>query len=165
MEKKKDNIELPITTLNSVQCCAELGTAELGTRIDAISQRLGTRENAASIAGLSVDQLVGYIKGRNKPGFLPLARMALAAGVSLDWVATGEKEVRASPDAATPCVDVEILRKAVEAVEMMGRDAPVDRKAVAIARVYERMMLSQGQADMIEMMRLIQAILADTPYI
>jgi hypothetical protein len=67
-----------------------------------------------------------------------------------------------------PCtghVSLEILRKAVEAVEMMGKDAPVERKALAIARVYERLVISQGDMELFEGMRLIQAILADTPYI
>ncbi len=164
MAKKKENLELQKELGTPVPSYTELGTDELGTRIDTISQQLGTREYAASVAGISADQLVGYIKGRNKPAFLPLVRMALAAGASLDWLATGE-EARANP----PCtsggyVNVEALRKAVEAVEMMGRDAPAGRKALAIARVYERLMLAQGQAEMIEVMRLIQSALeSDTP--
>lgn len=164
MTKKKENLELKKELGTPVPSCTELGTDELGTRIDAISQQLGTREYAASVAGISADQLVGYIKGRNKPAFLPLVRMALAAGASLDWLATGE-EARAGPCPSGGYVNVETLQQAVEAVEIIGKNAPADRKALAIARVYERLMLAPGQAEMIEVMRLIQAILADTPYI
>lgn len=62
-------------------------------------------------------------------------------------------------------MDVERLQQAVEVVEMLGKDAPSDRKAKAIALVYERLANDLGQAGMVETMRLIQATLADTPYI
>lgn len=66
-----------------------------------------------------------------------------------------------------PCagsMEIERLRQAVEAVEILGKDAPADRKAQAIALVYERLINGQGQAGMVETMRIIQsALAADTP--
>jgi transcriptional regulator with XRE-family HTH domain len=179
MARKKDNLELKKELGTVVPSCTELRTDELGTRIDAISQQLGTREYAASIAEVSVDQLVAYIKGRNKPAFLPLARLAQSAGVSLDWLATGEgpkyPQARGSPDSIIEEesasyhrfeMRLEWIRKAVKAVQMMGKNAPDEQKAEAVARVYERLVQTDGQADMIEVMQIIQTALdEDTPYI
>lgn len=137
-----------------------------GERIKIIATKEKSRREFARKVGIGESTLRNYENGERFPDLDVLLSISDKANVSLLWLATGEGPMSpASPDAATHCVEVETLRKAVEAVEMMGRDAPADRKALAIARVYERMMLSQGQADMIEMMRLIQAILADTPYI
>jgi hypothetical protein len=63
-----------------------------------------------------------------------------------------------------PCagsIDPERLREAVEAVEMMGKDAPADRKARAVVLVYERLISDQGQAITIETMRSMKALLEE----
>src|SRR3546814_4374939 len=69
---------------------------ELGIRIGMVADFLGSRENAASVAGISVDQLTHYIKGRAKPSFPALHRLCDAVGVRLDWIATGDGPVRLS---------------------------------------------------------------------
>src|SRR5881296_2265137 len=75
--------------------------AELGRRIEAVVDRFKTRKAAAEHAGITPEQLARYIRGENQAGFLTLARMAMAAGVSLEWLATGEGEI-AAPTRATP---------------------------------------------------------------
>ncbi|MEX1206417.1 MAG: hypothetical protein WEB85_14330 [Dongiaceae bacterium] len=78
-----------------------LGTdPALGKRIAAVADLLGTRRHAAAVAGVSADQLGRYIAGRNQPGFAPIARVAAAAGVRLDWLWSGEGAMR--QDAADP---------------------------------------------------------------
>lgn len=129
-------------------------------------------ENASAIArevGVAEGTIRKWANGVSQPKLGEVELLAQALGVSFFWLATGEgpkhPEARAGPCASGGYVEIETLRKAVEAVEMMGKDAPAGRKALAIARVYERLIATQGQAEMIEVMRLIQAILADTPYI
>ncbi|SBV90485.1 putative Phage repressor [uncultured Alphaproteobacteria bacterium] len=46
------------------------------------------------MAGVSPDQLARYIKGQSSPPFEVLAKLAIAKGVSLDWVATGTGAMR-----------------------------------------------------------------------
>jgi transcriptional regulator with XRE-family HTH domain len=147
-------------------------TPELGRQIGRFKERLKIITEKESLrgfgrkAGISEGALRHYLNGDSYPDLDRLAAIAEQANVSLLWLATGEGAMSpASPDASMHCVDVELLRKAVEAVEMMGRNAPVERKALAIARVYERLVISQGDMELFEGMRLIQAILADTPYI
>lgn len=71
---------------------SEPGTAlpgsrsELGRRIEAVSALLGTRINAAQVAGISTDQLSRYINGDGEVSLTPIAKMCDAAGVRIDWV-------------------------------------------------------------------------------
>lgn len=87
--------------------------AELGTRISAVADRIGTRKYAASTIGISTDQLQKWIRGKNEPGVLSMVRLAQAGGVSLDWLATGAagaslyKVAEPEPDAA---VAVKVFR-------------------------------------------------------
>jgi len=101
----------------------ELGTAvpssrvELGTRIGKVCELIGTRDNAANAAGLSVDQLTHYIFARAKPGFLALKGICAAAGVSMDWMATGKGEMLVKDRNIDGKVDESLLFDAIEAVE------------------------------------------------
>lgn len=67
--------------------------SELGHRIEAVCKLLGTRKNAALIADISTDQLARYFKGESKPGLEAVAKMCEHAGVSLDWLWSGEGEM------------------------------------------------------------------------
>lgn len=71
--------------------------AELGSRIEAVADALGLRKDAARIADISPDQLARYISGEGEISFTPVARMAAAAGFSLDWVWHGGPNPKAAP--------------------------------------------------------------------
>jgi len=133
-------------------------------------------KNASSLArevGVAEGTIRKWASGASQPKIGEVELLAQALGVNLLWLATGEgpkyPEVRAGPCESAPCdrhVEVKTLRKAIEAVELMGKDAPSDRKAAAVALVYERLVQTDGQAGIVEVMRIIQAALAgDTPYI
>lgn len=62
----------------------------VGSRVEAACQRLGTRTKAAQVAGLSTDQLLRIVRGDSVPNFIAVQAIAIAAGVSLHWIATGE---------------------------------------------------------------------------
>lgn len=62
---------------------------EVGIRLSKVIERLGGRTNAARVAEISVDQLLAYEKGANRARFDTIARLCGAAGVSVNWVATG----------------------------------------------------------------------------
>lgn len=158
-------------------------TPELGRQVGCFKERLKSVINEESLrgfgrkAGISDGALRHYLNGDSYPDLDRLAAIAEKSGVNLLWLATGEgpkyPHVRGSPDrvseesASYPLdVRLEWIKKAVKAVQMMGKNAPDEQKAEAVARVYERLMQTEGQADMIEVMRIIQAALdEDTPYI
>lgn len=150
-------------------------TPELGRQVGRFKDRLKSIMDEESLrgfgrkAGISDGALRHYLNGESYPDLDRLAAIAEKSGVNLLWLATGEgpkhPEARAGPCESGGYVEVERLQEAVEAVEIIGKNAPAERKARAIALVYERLIHDQGQAGMIETMRLIQAILADTPYI
>ncbi|AXY41632.1 XRE family transcriptional regulator [Halomonas sp. JS92-SW72] len=70
-------------------------TDGIGTRIAEVADRLGGRKKAASAAGVSVSTLNRWTTGESVPVFAGVARLCMAAGVSLDWVAYGDDMARA----------------------------------------------------------------------
>jgi transcriptional regulator with XRE-family HTH domain len=151
-------------------------TPELGRQIGRFRERLKSITDDESLrgfgrkAGISDGALRHYLNGDSFPDLDRLAAIAEQANVNLLWLATGEgpkhPQARGSPDSVQEKSADYVcepqkgwIRKAVEAVEMMGKDAPADRKAVAVEQVYGRLVQSNGAADMIEVMRIIQAAL------
>lgn len=63
---------------------------ELGRRIQVVCDRLGSRQKAATAAAVSPAQLARYISGKNNPTLDKIVALAKAAGVSIEWLATGE---------------------------------------------------------------------------
>jgi len=160
-------------------------TPELGRQVGRFKERLKSVINEESLrgfgrkAGISDGALRHYLNGDSYPDLDRLAAIAEKSGVNLLWLATGDgpkyPEVRGSPDSVIGeesasyhrfQMRMEWVRKAVKAVQMMGKNAPDEQKAEAVARVYERFVQTEGQADMIEVMQIIQTALSeDAPYI
>jgi len=65
---------------------------DLGRRLLALYDAVGTRLKAAEIAGRSTDQLAKWAKGHAETPFAPLAKLCKAAGISLEWLAFEEKK-------------------------------------------------------------------------
>jgi len=82
---------------------------EIGSRIDAVCKSIGSRKDAATVAGLSTDQLGRYIAGESpRLGFVPIAKLCDAAGYSLEWVWTGQGPMRPTEEpqwADAPAID------------------------------------------------------------
>jgi len=100
MKKKIKETEHKKTSASPVPILAD----GIGTRISEICEILGTRKNAASIAGVSTDSLQRYIREEVQPPFEAVAKLAIAADKPLDWVATG-KESSTQPRRTTPTSD------------------------------------------------------------
>ncbi|WP_447926915.1 XRE family transcriptional regulator [Vreelandella sp. EE27] len=69
-----------------------LGNA-IGTRISEMADKIGSRKLAAEAAGVSSATFYRWLNGDSPPVFAGVAKLANAAGVSLDWVASGEETV------------------------------------------------------------------------
>lgn len=52
--------------------------------------RIGTQAKAGEIAGVTDEQIARWRDGLSKPNFFGITRIARAAGLSVDWLATGE---------------------------------------------------------------------------
>ena len=63
---------------------------EFGARLSAICRYIGTRKEAASVAGVSTDSLHRYMRGEIAPPINVVAALAVAANKSIDWVVHGE---------------------------------------------------------------------------
>lgn len=66
----------------------------LGSRIKSACGRIGTNREAAAVAGVHLSTIEAYVGGRASPSLIAVARLATAAGISLDWIATGRKAAK-----------------------------------------------------------------------
>lgn len=121
----------------------------IGRRISEAAELLGTRTSAYTVMDVSSAALQRYIKGENEPPFAALARLCVAAGVRMDWLATGEGNMRVLPPADAPAgasqpVRHEELTIALQlAAEALGdRTLPPAKHAELIALIYE--LLTEG---------------------
>ncbi|AUG53902.1 hypothetical protein CSC3H3_15155 [Thalassospira marina] len=62
---------------------------ELGTRISSVIRQFKSLKEAASHAGVTDETLAAWRDGKTEPKFIGLQKLAVAAGVSLDWLASG----------------------------------------------------------------------------
>ena len=76
-----------------VDCVNDLGMddslTDIGGRIEIACDIAGGKKKLADMAGVSESQLHRYIAGTSQPTISPLVAIALAAGVRLEWLATG----------------------------------------------------------------------------
>lgn len=72
----------------------------IGNRIKAAADAIGSRKEAARLAGVSDDMLYRYMREETPPRFEAIVRLAQAAGMSLDWMATGHEQPAAHESAA-----------------------------------------------------------------
>lgn len=64
---------------------------EFSRRLRIAITRIGTLQAAAEAADCSADQVGKWRDGVARPALFPIARIAAAAGVSLDWLVGLEK--------------------------------------------------------------------------
>lgn len=62
---------------------------EFGTRLRLIMQQFGSVADLARAVGVSDNAIYKWVTGRGKPGMSSLVNLAKAAGVSVEWLATG----------------------------------------------------------------------------
>jgi hypothetical protein len=76
----------------------------LAARVHEAVARVGGQTPAAAAAGLSVRQIAAYAAGECALSLLPAARLARAANVGLEWLATGEGPKERSQTASSTTV-------------------------------------------------------------
>jgi transcriptional regulator with XRE-family HTH domain len=62
----------------------------LGARIEQLADLLGGKKELARLANVSEVQIYRYINGENVPNVNVIVKLARAAGVSIEWLATGD---------------------------------------------------------------------------
>ena len=126
---------------NTVPSLVPSYLAELGTRISAVAELYKDRKSAAAAAGVSTDQLARYMRGENQPTLLGAANMALQVGISVEWLATGEGEMKRAADNKPPVVNYGLLQAAELAVHLFLEQeeaiAPPGRIAKLVIALYK----------------------------
>jgi len=132
---------------------------ELGRRLSAVLDAVGARSKAAEIAGRSTDMLNKYERAAAEPPFMALANLCLAAGASMEWLATGEGEMRkgteTAPDQASQPLRREDLMMAVQlASEALGNKVlPPGDHAELVTLLYELLIEGLPEATVLRFAR------------
>jgi transcriptional regulator with XRE-family HTH domain len=79
--------------------------SEVGSRLREVEKKFKNREEAAQAAGVAKSTFQRWVEGKADPSFKGLTLLARATGVSLDWLATGEGEMRPADAGSAPTPD------------------------------------------------------------
>lgn len=116
---------------------------DLERRISALVALFDSRTEASRVSRLSTDQLLRYERG-GSPSFVPLARLCLAKGVRMEWLATGEGQMMAGVSDA-PVASQGFAKSSQDA---RPHGAPIDAGLLASAvRVTESVLQQRGIRD------------------
>ena len=133
---------------------------EIGRRLSAVLNEVGTRRKAAIVVERSTDQLTKYERGAVQPPFTAIARLCIATGVRMEWLATGQGERKsagerkstgavAEPVSQPMRLDHGKLRMAAhvleQALDQAGASTDAAGRAELLAAIYE--LLEQGSAQ------------------
>lgn len=143
----------------------------IGTRIGVVADLIGSRKSAAKAADVSVASLQRYIGEEVQAPFEAIARLALAAGASLEWLATGEGSMQAVPlntqevvtqyDAQSSA-KVSILQEVVtgveEYLEKKKLQLSADKKGELISLLYDYFQ-AQGRVEKSATERFIKLVI------
>ncbi len=108
----------------------------MGSRLAQIADVIGDRKAAAEAAGVSVASLQRYLAEEVEPPFSAVARLALAARASIDWVATGHGQMQSDVASFSDAEFTFIPRLAVEVSAGHGLD--VENEAVLDRLAFKR---------------------------
>ena len=134
-------------------------TPGIGTRISAAAEQIGTRKSAAGAAGVSSDSLQRYIREEVEPTFSAVAGLAHAAGVNLEWLATGEGPMlRGEAEHVAP-LDQGVMRDVIQVVEEFlqerGLRLEPEKKAELLVLLYEDVREHEGKVDRARILKLV----------
>jgi len=87
---KKSGSYKGIGTDSSGEKAVPILESGIGTRISAAADAIGSRKKAAEVGRVSTDSLQRYIRDENMPPFDVAARLCSAAGIRMEWLATGQ---------------------------------------------------------------------------
>ncbi|WP_454915853.1 hypothetical protein [Xanthobacter sediminis] len=137
-------------------------TPEHAARLREVIDGLGSIARAASIAGITPEQLSKWRDGKARASFLGLAALAQAAGYSLDWLATGESAAPRSSPVAAGAIDEELLGRVTEAIVRLHKEegtalAPIDLGRLAGRRYAEIVSATDDPGERVTMIKLVIA--------
>lgn len=92
---------------------------EFRRRLRLIMQQFGSVADLARAVGVSDNAIYKWVSGRGQPGMISLVNLAKAAGVSVEWLATGQgtpaKAKRETPAVSEPADMVTMPRNILRA--------------------------------------------------
>src|SRR5277367_2850740 len=79
---------------------------EFRRRLRLIMQQFGSVADLARSVGVSDNAIYKWVSGRGQPGMISLVNLAKAAGVSVEWLATGRgTPAKGKPESPAPAAE------------------------------------------------------------
>lgn len=124
-------------------------SGDLKNRISELAARFGGQVLFANRCGIKQQDLSRYVKGTNRPTVDKAYKIAKGAGVTVEWLLTGEN--------ADP-LDIELLERSIALLEMNEGRRRVRRAARAkvIVEIY-RLLSEKGDVSDEEIAALLRA--------
>lgn len=104
--------------------------AELGNRLKWVVDRIGSQKAAGVVADVKAEMIGKYLAGKAKPSFYSVRALAGAAGVRLDWLASGEGDPYEGATAPSPADQATVMVPHYDLALSAGSGAFNDGNAV-----------------------------------
>lgn len=132
----------------------------LAKRIRHCADLVGSGDALAQKAAIPRRTLETYLSGEAEPKASRLVSIARAAGINLEWLATGDGPMRVGEGAVVAPLDRELLCLVIEEIEQLLNDVngelEPEKKAELIALIYEEVREQEGKVDRARVLRLIK---------
>ncbi len=124
--------------------------SSMNFRLDQIYKQLGGQSKAASVAGVTPQQLRKWRDGSTKIPLAAADELCLAAGKTLDWLVHGEARTATSAK-DQPAFDEERLADVISALEKVladdGAEMAPKNKARAVLLFYKHFAGKEGDLE------------------
>lgn len=99
---------------------------EFRRRLRLIMQQFGSVADLARAVGVSDNAIYKWVSGRGQPGMISLVNLAKAAGVSVEWLATGRGTAAKSRQESQTAVEpAEFVGVPSQAIRAIGGRSPI----------------------------------------
>ncbi len=135
---------------------------ELAGRVRDCAKMVGSGDALAQNAAIPRRTLETYLAGNAEPKLRRAARIARAAGVRLEWLATGEGPMQREQGAPVAPLDQGVMRDVVAVVEEFLQDRGLvlepEKKAELLILLYEDIREHEGKVDRAKVLRLVKLV-------
>jgi len=117
----------------------------LAERIRFCVNKVGNGNEFCRVTGINRRTLEYYLSATSEPKASALYQIAKAAGVSLDWLITGQETQQALRSLQT--LDTELLTEIIEYIDSEFKFETAKNKAPLIAKIYAYIMKKRAERE------------------
>ncbi|WP_156922396.1 hypothetical protein [Azorhizobium doebereinerae] len=133
---------------------------QVEARFKLVISRLGGLKKCGDLVGVTAEQVGRWRDGKSKAPFVAVAKLVASAGLTLDWLTTGEEkpDVRQVDDGVH--VDDELMGRVTDAIVRLYKDEKVALSPVDLGRLSARKYseIASATDDALERLAMIKLV-------